>query len=152
MKAKSPQNSITTKTEVVCSNHTNPMGLLLGGHLVEWMDVAAAVCSQRHSGHICVTVSINTVNFNSSAKVGDIVEIVAVITRAFRSSMEIFVEASSTNVVNRSTNLISSAYFTFVALDENGKPTSIPSVLPESPKEKALYDGALERRNKLIPG
>lgn len=148
MKAKSPQSSSTTKTEVVCSNHTNPIGLLLGGHLVEWMDIAAAVCAQRHAGQICVTVSINTVNFKSSARVGDIVQVVAVITRAFNSSMEILVEATATNVISGNTYKISSAYFTFVALDDHGKVTTVPPVAPKSSTEKLLYEGALKRRKQ----
>ncbi len=146
MKAKSPKQSITTKTEVVCSNHTNPMGLLLGGHLVEWMDVAAAVCAQRHTGHICVTASINTVNFKSSARIGDIIEIVAVITRSFNSSMEIFVEATATNIVSRNTYTISSAFFTFVAINDHGKITTVAAVSPKTAVEKARYETALKRR------
>jgi acyl-CoA hydrolase len=94
-KERSPNYSKTTKTEVVCPNDTNPMGILQGGRLVQWMDIAAAVCAQTHSGKICVTVSIDTVSFIRPAYVGDILTIEAKITRAFTTSMEIMVSAWS---------------------------------------------------------
>ena len=84
---------------MVCPNDTNPMGLLQGGRLVEWMDIAAAVCAQTHSGKICVTASINHVDFNAAAKIGDIITIHAKITRAFHTSMEIFVKAYARKVL-----------------------------------------------------
>ncbi len=90
---KTPAESRITKTEVVCLNDTNPMGMLKGGWLVEWMDVTAAVCAQTHAGNICVTASINQVDFNTSARVGDIIKINAKITRAFATSMEVLVQA-----------------------------------------------------------
>jgi acyl-CoA hydrolase len=96
---KSPSDSVIIKTEVVCPNDTNPMDILQGGRLVEWMDIAAAVCAQTHSGKICVTASINQVDFNAPAKIGDIITINASITRAFHSSMEIFVQAFARKVL-----------------------------------------------------
>lgn len=98
---KLPVFSATGKTEVVCPNDTNPMGLLQGGRLVEWMDIAAVVCAQTHANKICVTASINQVDFNATANVGDIIAINAVITRAFTSSMEIFVKAFTRKVLAR---------------------------------------------------
>src|ERR1019366_1029322 len=99
MKNKRPAASLTIKTEVVCPNDTNPMGILQGGRLVQWMDIAAAVCAQTHAEKICVTASINQVDFNAPAKVGDIITIRASLTRAFNSSMEIFVESFAKNVL-----------------------------------------------------
>ena len=101
-KEKVPADSITVKTEVVCPNDANPMGMLQGGRLVEWMDIAAAVCAQTHSGKICVTASINQVDFNQPAKTGDIITITATITRAFNTSMEIFVQAFARKVLAQS--------------------------------------------------
>ena len=92
---RSTNFSKTIKTEVVCPNDTNPMGILQGGRLVQWMDIAAAVCAQTHSGKICVTASIDTVSFKRPAYVGEIVTIEARITRAFTTSMEIMVSALS---------------------------------------------------------
>ena len=90
---KTPSYSETIKTEVVCPNDTNPMGILQGGRLVQWMDIAAAVSAQTHADGICVTASIDNVKFYHSAKVGDILTIRARVTRAFNTSMEIMVEA-----------------------------------------------------------
>jgi acyl-CoA hydrolase len=145
---KRPSASETIKTEVVCPNDTNPMGILQGGKLVEWMDIAAAVCAQTHAGKICVTASINHVDFNAAAKVGDIVTICARITRAFNSSMEIFVQSFARKVLEGKKYLISEAFFTFVALDENGNATTVIAVKPITASEKERYNAALLRRRK----
>jgi len=144
---KVPSDSETIKTEVVCPNDTNPMGLLQGGRLVQWMDIAAAVCAQTHSEKICVTACINDVEFNSSAKIGDIIDISANITRAFTTSMEIFVQAFAREVLTGKKYLISEAYFIFVALDENRKATPVMGVKPLTSMEKELYDRALNRKS-----
>ena len=149
LKYKNPSGSETIKTEVVCPNDSNPMGLLQGGRLVEWMDLAAAVCSQTHAGKICVTASINQVDFKAAAKVGDIININARITRAFNTSMEIFVQAHARNVLEEKKYLISEAYFTFVALDANGKATPVIAVNPQTSLEKKQFEAALVRRKKL---
>lgn len=143
---KKPSDSTTIKTEVVCPNDTNPMGLLQGGRLVEWMDIAAVVCAQTHAGKICVTASINQVDFNAGAKVGDIINICAKITRAFNTSMEIFVHAFARKVLEGKKYLISEAYFTFVALDESGKTAPVIGVAPETAAEKEQYNAALLRK------
>lgn len=145
---KSPAASETVKTEVVCPNDTNPMGILQGGKLVEWMDIAAAVCAQTHAGKICVTASINHVDFNAAAKVGDIVTVCARITRAFNSSMEILVQAFARKVLVGKKYLISEAYFTFVALDEEGRATTVVAVKPATAAEKKQFTAALLRRRK----
>ncbi len=133
---KNPSDSEIIKTEVVCPNDANPMGILQGGRLVEWMDIGAAVCAQTHSGKICVTASINHVDFNAAAKVGDIISICARITRAFNSSMEIFVQSYARKVLDGKKYLISEAYFSFVALDENGKASPVIALKPVSASEK----------------
>ncbi|MBI2729548.1 MAG: acyl-CoA thioesterase [Sphingobacteriales bacterium] len=147
---KTASVSETIKTEVVCPNDTNPMGMLQGGRLVEWMDIAAAVCAQTHSGKICVTASINHVEFNAAAKVGDIITINAKITRAFTTSMEIFVHAFARSVLAARKYLISEAYFSFVALDEKGKATQVIAVEPVTAFEKEQYNAALRRKNKAF--
>jgi len=149
-KYKHPSASVTIKTEVVCPNDTNPMGILQGGRLVEWMDIAAAVCAQMHAGKICVTASINRVDFNAAAKIGDIIHIKAVITRAFNSSMEIFVQAYSNKFLAGTKKLISEAYFNFVALDDTGRATPVIAVKAESLPEKKQFAAALIRRNEKL--
>lgn len=146
---KPPSASVTIKTEVVCPNDTNPMGILQGGRLVEWMDIAAAVCAQTHAGKICVTASINQVNFNAAAKIGDIITISAKITRAFNTSMEIFVQAFARKVLAGKKYLISEAYFTFVALDADGKASLVIEVNPVTLPEKAQFNAALLRRKRI---
>jgi acyl-CoA hydrolase len=146
---KLPADSETIKTEVVCPNDANPMGILQGGRLVEWMDIAAAVTAQTHAGKICVTASINQVDFNAAAKVGDIITISAVITRAFNTSMEIFVQSFARKVVAGKKYLISEAYFTFVAFDENGKASPVIGVKPVTVSEKKQFNAALLRRENI---
>ncbi|NOT94060.1 acyl-CoA thioesterase [Ferruginibacter sp.] len=146
---KVPSASATVKTEVVCPNDANPMGILQGGRLVEWMDIGAAVCAQTHAGKICVTASINHVDFNAAANVGDIITIGAKITRAFNSSMEIFVQAFARKVLQGKKYLISEAYFTFVALDNNGKAVPVFAVKPVTALEKEQFNAALLRRRKI---
>ena len=146
---KAPAYSVTIKTEVVCPNDTNPMGILQGGRLVEWMDIAAAVCAQTHAGKICVTASINHVDFNAAAKIGDIIMINARITRAFNTSMEIFVQSFARQVLAGKKYLISEAYFTFVALDENGKATEVIAVKPGTASEGKQFNEALLRKESI---
>ncbi len=143
---RSPAFSKTIKTEVVCPNDTNPMGILQGGRLVQWMDIAAAVCAQTQAGRICVTASIDTVSFNKPAYVGDIVTIEAKITRVFTTSMEVIVQAWARNVSSAKNQLISKSYFTFVALDENAKASLVPDVKPITAEEKKNFKEAMERR------
>jgi acyl-CoA hydrolase len=143
---KSPKESETIKTEVVFPNDTNPMGMLQGGRLVQWMDIAAAVCAQTHAGKICVTASIDRVAFNASARVGDIVVVRAVATRAYTTSMEIYVMASARNIINREEHRVSEAYFTFVALDSHAHPTAVPPLVPETSEELQRHKGALVRK------
>lgn len=148
MKGKSPSYSATIKTEVVCPNDTNPLGILQGGRLVQWMDIAAAVCAQTHADGICVTASIDKVRFFTAAKVGDILTIKATITRAFNTSMEIKVEVSVRNATDHTPKPLSIAWFTFVAIDEQAKKRPVAPVLPETEEEKKEYNLAGERKEK----
>jgi acyl-CoA hydrolase len=143
---KTPTESETIVTEVVCPNDTNPMGILQGGRLVQWMDIASAVCAQNHAEHICVTVSIDHVQFKLPAKIGDIITIKARITRSFKSSMEIFVQAWAKKILSQKAYLINEAFFSFVAPDENGALTSVPEVKPQTAEEKKLYKQAASKR------
>ena len=130
IKPRTPSYSETIKTEIVCPNDTNPVGILMGGRLLEWMDVAAAVCAQVHTEQVCVTAMINKVAFRKPAKIGDVITIKASITRAFRTSMEIKVTAAARNYLSGNQYDVSDAYFTFVALNKDGKTTQVPGVSP----------------------
>jgi acyl-CoA hydrolase len=146
-KFKTPADSTVIKTEVVCPNDTNPMGILQGGRLVQWMDIAAAVCAQTHAEKICVTASIDKVSFEKPARVGDIVVMEAKLTRAFNTSMEIRVQAWAQRVGSKLKNKVSESYFLFVALDDNGKPSTVLPLNPESPEEVRLYEEAGVRKS-----
>jgi len=147
---KAPAISETVKTEVVCPNDTNPMGMLQGGKLVQWMDIAAAVCAEIHSEKICVTAMINKVDFKHPAFVGDIITIRAKITRAFNTSMEIFVQASSRKVLTGKNIVISEAFFIFVAVGDDKKACNVPSVNPVTLSDKKLYREALTRKESSV--
>ncbi|MBS4043395.1 MAG: acyl-CoA thioesterase [Chitinophagaceae bacterium] len=149
MKQKKPSASSVIKTEIVCPNDTNPMGILQGGKLVHWMDIAAAVCAQTHAEHICVTATINQISFNKSAIIGDIITIKAKVTRAFITSLEIKVEAFSRNIKSKKDHLIGKSYFVFVALDESKNQITIPKLLPQTKSEIEDYKNALIRKNKI---
>ena len=135
-------------TEVVYPNDTNPMGMLQGGRLMQWMDTASAICAQTHAERIAATVSLNKVFFRNPAKTGDVITIKAKVTRAFHTSMEIFVQAWARKATSKETYLINDAYFTFVALDENAHPATVPKVKPVTPEEKKHYRQALTRRKQ----
>lgn len=125
------------------------MGLLQGGRLVQWMDIAAAVCAQNHAEKICVTASIENANFKSSARVGDILTVRARITRAFTTSMEIFVTAHAKNVLSQKTYLVAEAYFVFVAMDDHAHLSPVPEVKPETAADKHQFRTALVRKKQL---
>ncbi|MBK6832803.1 MAG: acyl-CoA thioesterase [Bacteroidetes bacterium] len=149
-KIKTSKKSETILTEIVCPNDTNPMGILQGGRLVQWMDIASAICAQNHAEHICVTASIDSVKFKMPAKIGDIITIKAKITRSFNSSMEIFVQAWAKKILSQKAYLINEAYFTFVALDDNAKPAIVPDIKPNSETEKREFLNALKRKNSRL--
>lgn len=148
LQPKNPAESSVQKTEVVFPNDTNPMGMLQGGRLIEWMDIAAAVCAQLHAGNISVTAAIYDVAFFHPATVGDIISIEANITRAFNTSMEIYVQAKGRKVKNNQFRKVGEAFLLFVAIDDHAQPVPVPPVIPQSSEEQLLYDMALDRKNR----
>lgn len=145
MVAKRVRDSQVITTQLVLPNDTNQLGNLLGGTLMHWIDIAAAICAKRHSGRVCVTASVDELNFHHPVKLGEIVTLQASVNRAFRTSMEIgvLVTAESPRGEGRRAN---NAYLTFVAIDRKGKPVTVSPVLPETPEEKRRYSEALRRR------
>lgn len=144
---KTPKNSEIIMTEIVFPNDTNPMGILQGGRLMHWMDIASAACAQTHSKRIAVTVSIDKVYFKHPVHLGDMLTIKAKITRVFKTSMEIYIEVWARKVKSSKTFLTNHAYFTFVALDDNASPTEIEPIIPCTNEEKKQYISALKRKN-----
>jgi acyl-CoA hydrolase len=146
MKPKKPSQSLSINTEVVLPNDTNHVGNLFGGKLMQWVDITAAIAAQRHCGRVVVTASINHVSFDNPIKQNSIVTLEAKVTRAFNSSMEIFVDVYVENPVTGQKTKCNEAILTFVAIDQNGSPLPVPPLEPETELEIKRFDGALRRR------
>lgn len=150
---KHPKQSFTVMNELVLPNDTNTLNNLMGGRLLHWMDIAAAISAQKHSNRIVVTASVDNVSFKQAIKLGDVITIEALVTRAFNTSMEVRLDVWAENIPSGTRHKSNEAFYTFVALDENGKTVPIPEIIPETPEEQELYDGALRRRQlRLVLG
>jgi len=144
--SRHPRETFSSTTSLVLPNDTNTLGNLMGGNLLHWMDVAAAISANRHCRRVVVTAAVNNVSFQKPIKLGEIVIIESQVTRSFKSSMEVylevFVESTLTGVKSR----CNEAMYTFVAVDQQGVPIEVPKTVPETKEEKQRYDGALRRR------
>jgi acyl-CoA hydrolase len=147
LKAKTVSESRAIMTEMIMPNDTNPIHNLMGGNLLKWMDVVAGICAGKHCERYVVTVSVDHVSFEKPIPLGDVITLECVVTRAFNTSCEVFVEVFSSNIKGKNTRRCNDAYFTFVALDDDEKrPVKVPPLLPVTDKEKKRYDDALRRR------
>ena len=146
MTPKKAKESLSITTEIVLPNDTNNLGNLMGGRLLHWMDIAAAIASHRHCGRIVVTASVNNVSFAEAIPRGSIVTLEAKVSRAFKSSMEVFVDVWMEHSNFKEKKKCNEAIYTFVAVDQLGNPIEIPEIIPESDTEKNRYEGALRRR------
>lgn len=145
-KKKFVKESQTIMTEMVLPNDTNTLNNLMGGRLMHWMDVVAAIAAQKHSNRIVVTASADNISFKQPIALGNVVTLKSQVTRSFNSSMEVFIEVSAEDIPANKKVTSHRAYFTFVAVDQNGKPIEVPEVVPETPEEIEHYEGALRRR------
>jgi len=153
MKGKSPKESLTIMNELVLPNDTNTLNNLMGGRLLHWMDIAAAIAAQKHCNRIVVTASVDNVSFKHSIKLGDVVTIEAKVSRSFNTSVEVRLDVWAENIPTGSRIKSNEAYYTFVALDQNNRTIPVPELLPETADDIILYDGALRRRQlRLILG
>ena len=146
MKPKKASESVCVNTEIVLPNDTNTLGNLMGGKLLHWMDICAAIAAHRHCSRVVVTASVNNVAFNQPIKLGEIVTLQAKVSRAFTSSMEVFIDVWVEDNVSGKKRKCNEAIYTFVAVDQVGNPINVPEIIPESQEEKARYAGALRRR------
>lgn len=152
-KKKHVKESEVTMTEMVLPNDTNTLNNLMGGKLMHWMDVVAAISAQRHSNSIVVTASADSISFKNPIALGNVVTLKAQVTRAFTTSMEVFIEVFAEDIPANSKIITHRAFFTFVAVDEGGKPVKVPELAPETSEEIELFEGALRRRQlRLILG
>ncbi len=151
MKAKTPKESLTVFTEIVLPNDTNNLKNLFGGQLLSWMDRAAAIAAHRHCRRIVVTASVNNVSFNQPIPQGAIVTLEATVSRAFTSSIEVFVDVFiEDQTISGKRSRANEAIYTFVAVDQLGNPIQVPQVTPETKIEKIRYDGALRRKQLAL--
>ena len=146
MEFKHPKDSKTTMTDLVLPSETNAIHTLFGGELLARMDRAASIAAQRHSGEIVVTASVNHVAFKHAVPLGSIVTIEAKVTRAFKSSMEVYIDVWVENRTSKKTTKVNEAIFTFVAVDSVGNPIVIPQLVPETKEEILRFEGALRRK------
>ncbi len=144
--AKPCAGSYAEMTELVLPNDTNMLFNLMGGKLMHWMDIIAAISALRHSNRVVVTASVDNVSFKEPIKLGNVVTLKAKVTRAFKTSMEVHIEVWGEDIPAKKKFKSNEAFFTFVALDETGKPVPIPPVIPESTLEKEFYESANTRR------
>ena len=142
---KTPKQTLSIQTKTVLPNDTNPLDTLFGGSLLAWMDEIAAISAYRHSGRIVVTASISNVSFDKPILLGDCVTLEAKVSRAFKSSMEVFVDVyvEESNGKRVKSN---EAIYTFVAIDQKRNPIEVPQLQPETPLEIERYNSALRRR------
>jgi len=140
------RESQSEMTEIVLPNDANPLGSLLGGRLMHWIDLAGALAAHRHSRAYVVTASMDHVDFLTPVRVGDLIILQSSVNRAFRSSMEVGVKVLVENYLKVSRSHVASALLTFVAVDREGNHLPVPPVVPESDDEKRRYEEAGRRR------
>jgi len=153
------RDSQSEMTEIVLLNDANPLGSLLGGRLMHWIDMAGALAAHRHSRSYVVTASIDHLDFLVPVHVGDLVILRSSVNRVFHTSMEVGVKVWVEHYLRDECQHVSSAYLTFVAVDASGTRVAVPVVVPETDEQKRRYNDAgarreirrayLERRSKV---
>jgi len=146
MPSKTAEQSKTIVTDLVLPSETNPINNLFGGELLARMDRAASIAARRHSRRIVVTASVNHVAFNRAVPLGSVVMIEAKVSRAFTSSMEVYMDVWIEDRESGECIKANEAIYTFVAVDETGRPIKVPELLPETELEKQRFDAALRRK------
>jgi acyl-CoA hydrolase len=139
-------DSQSEMNEIVLPNDTNPLGFLLGGRLMHWIDLAGALAAHRHSRSYAVTASIDHMDFLTPVHVGDLVVLRSSVNRVFTTSMEVGVQVIVENFLLEECKHVSSAYLTFVAVDKAGRHVKVPPVIPETDDQKRRYEDAGRRR------
>jgi acyl-CoA hydrolase len=150
MQPRNPNDSETVMSELMMPQHANIMGNVFGGVILSLVDRVAAVCAIRHSRKQCVTVSVDKVDFREPIHVGELITAMARVNFAGRTSMEVGVKVIAENVISGEQRHTNSCYVTYVALDENGQPSPVPPVVPETPDEKRRYERAAQRRASRV--
>lgn len=145
------KDSQVEMTELVLPNDANRLGNLLGGRLMHMMDIAAAIAASRHTNRVCVTASVDELHFHHPIKVGEVVILKASVNRAFNSSVEVGVRIMKEDLLTGKRTHTNSAYLTFVAIDDDGRPVPVPRIKPQSAEERRRFrDAARRRRQRLL--
>jgi acyl-CoA hydrolase len=140
------RDSQSEMAEIVLPNDANPLGALLGGRLMHWIDLAGALAAHRHSRSYVVTASIDHMDFLVPVHVGDLVILRSSVNRVFHTSMEVGVKVWVENYLQDDCKHVSSAYLTFVAVDGAGRHVAVPAVIPDTEEQRRRYDDAGRRR------
>jgi acyl-CoA hydrolase len=134
-------------TEMVLPNDANRLGNLLGGRLMHMIDIAAAIAASRHTHRVCVTASVDELHFHHPIRIGEVVTLKASVNRAFHTSVEVGVRVSKEDLLTGESEHTNSAYLTFVAIDDDGRPVPVPRIKPVTKEEKRRYRDAARRRD-----
>lgn len=140
------RDSQSEMAEIVLPNDANPLGALLGGRLMHWIDLAGALAAHRHSRHYVVTAAIDHLDFLFPVRVGDLAILRSSVNRVFHTSMEVGVKVWVENYIENACHHVSSAYLTFVAIDREGHRLPVPAIIPETEEERRRYEDAGHRR------
>lgn len=146
MNPKHPSESLTILTDLVLPSETNPLNNLFGGELLARMDRAASIAARRHSRRIVVTASVNHVAFNRAISLGSVVTVEAKVSRSFKSSMEVFIDVWVEDRESGNRTKANEAIYTFVAVDDTGRPVEVPAIVPETELEIQRFEAALRRK------
>lgn len=149
-KMKKVSESTIIMTELVLPNHTNQLGKLLGGQLMHWIDICAALAASKHNQRVCVTASVDRIDFHHPIELGDAVTLVGSVNRVFNTSMEVGVKVYSESFKEGIRYHTNTAYLTFVSVDRNGRPLRALEAVPETEDEKRRFDEALQRREARL--
>ena len=133
-------------TELVLPNDTNRLGNLLGGRLMHWIDISAAIAASRHTRRVCVTASVDELRFLNPVKQGEVVVLRASVNRVFRTSLEVGVNVTTENTLTGDSKHTNTAYLTFVAIDDDGEPVAAAPVKPVTAVERRRFRDAARRR------
>ena len=144
--SKPPSASVCRMNELVLPNDTNTLGNLMGGRLLHFMDVCAAIAAKRHSNRTVVTASVDSVDFRSAVELGEVVVLEATVNRAFTTSMEVQIDVWAEDTSSGTQRRCNRAYYTFVAVDQRGQPIPVPAITPETDEERRRFEGAARRR------
>ena len=150
MNPRTSKESLSISTHHVMPNDTNNLHNLFGGKLMEWMDIIGAISAHRHCRRVVVTATVNHIAFHKAIPYASIVTLEAKVSRAFSSSMEVFIDVWVEDPATGARNKSNEAIYTFVAVDQNGSPLPVPQVVPESDEEKTRFEGALRRRQLAL--